>query len=155
MAVESGLSVDDVKEDARSILEEMSQNLQLSFIRLMGYVLSKVFKRLFSGVFVNVEGLSTVRTADTPHRYGGRSLLLFLCVATCPLWRMRDLQFKSHTILIKIKNNVTPSHNVINLNVFKGVLMRYKLICVVITLYCCSHSCQPSTAFVAQWITYV
>lgn len=67
IAVESGLSLEEVKEDARSILEEMSQNLQLSFIRLMGYVLSKVFKRLFSGVFINMEGLNTVRTADTLH----------------------------------------------------------------------------------------
>lgn len=63
IAVETGLSVDEVKEDARSILEEMSQNLQLSFIRLMAYVLSKVFKRLFSGVFVNVEGLNTLQQA--------------------------------------------------------------------------------------------
>lgn len=63
IALETGLSVDEVKEDARSILEEMSQNLQLSFIRLMGYVLAKVFKRLFSGVFVNVEGLNTLQQA--------------------------------------------------------------------------------------------
>lgn len=57
--------MDEVREDARGILEEMSQNLQLSFIRLMGYVLSKVFKRLFSGIFVNVEGLNMVSTTDT------------------------------------------------------------------------------------------
>lgn len=56
--------MDEVKEDARSILEEMSQNLQLSFIRLMSYVLTKVFKRLFSGIFVNVDGLNSVRTAN-------------------------------------------------------------------------------------------
>lgn len=64
VAKETGLSVDEVKEDARSILEEMSQNLQLSFIRLMSYVLTKVFKRLFSGIFVNVDGLNSVRTAN-------------------------------------------------------------------------------------------
>lgn len=86
VALETGLSVDEVKEDARSILEEMSQNLQLSFIRLMAYMLSKVFKRLFSGVFINVEGLNTVRTANTPHRYRWRSSLPYLCAATCPLW---------------------------------------------------------------------
>ncbi|XP_075900649.1 dihydroxyacetone phosphate acyltransferase [Nelusetta ayraudi] len=63
IALETGLSVDEVKEDARSILEEMSQNLQLSFIRLMSYVLTKVFKRLFSGIFVNVEGLNTLQQA--------------------------------------------------------------------------------------------
>lgn len=75
IALETGLSVDEVKEDARSILEEMSQNLQLSFIRLMGYVLAKVFKRLFSGVFVNVEGLNTVRAANTRYWFRRRSLL--------------------------------------------------------------------------------
>jgi len=42
------------------ILDEMSQNLQLGFIRLMSYLLSKVLKRLFSGIFVNVEGLAMV-----------------------------------------------------------------------------------------------
>lgn len=68
IAKETGLSVDEVKEDARSILEEMSQNLQLNFIRLMSYVLTKVFKRLFSGIFVNVEGLNSVRTANRRHR---------------------------------------------------------------------------------------
>lgn len=57
--------MDEVREDARGILEEMSQNLQLSFIRLMGYVLSKVFKRLFSSIFVNVEGLNMVSSTHT------------------------------------------------------------------------------------------
>lgn len=60
--METGSSVETVREEARSILEEMSQNLQLRFIRLMGYTLSKVFKRLFSSIFVNMEGLNRVRT---------------------------------------------------------------------------------------------
>lgn len=60
--METGSSVEEVREDARGILEEMSQNLQLGFIRLMAYVLSKVFKRLFSSVLVNMEGLNAVRT---------------------------------------------------------------------------------------------
>lgn len=60
--METGSSVETVREEARHILEEMSQNLQLSFIRLMGYTLSKVFKRLFSSIFVNMEGLNRVRT---------------------------------------------------------------------------------------------
>lgn len=65
ITLETGLSMDEVREDARGILEEMSQNLQLSFIRLMGYVLSKVFKRLFSGIFVNMEGLNMVSSTNT------------------------------------------------------------------------------------------
>lgn len=59
------MTVKEVREDARAILEEMSQNLQLGFIRLMAYTLSKVFKRLFSSIFVNLEGLTTVSTVNS------------------------------------------------------------------------------------------
>lgn len=60
--METGSSVEDVREEASGILEEMSQNLQLGCIRVMGYTLNKVLKRLFRSIFVNMEGLSTVRT---------------------------------------------------------------------------------------------
>uniref|UniRef100_A0A3Q3WQF2 Phospholipid/glycerol acyltransferase domain-containing protein n=1 Tax=Mola mola TaxID=94237 RepID=A0A3Q3WQF2_MOLML len=63
VAAETGSSVEEVKEDALGILEEMSQNLQLGFIRLMAYMLTKVFKRLFSGIFVNMEGLNMLQQA--------------------------------------------------------------------------------------------
>lgn len=62
IAMETGSSVEEVREEARGILEEMSQNLQLRFIRLMAYTFNKVFKRLFSSIFVNMEGLNRVRT---------------------------------------------------------------------------------------------
>lgn len=54
----------EVREDARSLLEEMSHNLQLGFIRLMAYTFSKVFKRLFSNIFVNMDGLNLVRNVQ-------------------------------------------------------------------------------------------
>lgn len=60
--METGSSVEEVREDACGILEEMSQNLQMGFIRLMAYTFTKVMKRLFTSVFVNMERLSTVRT---------------------------------------------------------------------------------------------
>lgn len=63
IATETGLSVEEVKEDARHLLEEMSQNLQLGFIRLMAYTLSKVFKRLFTNIYVNIEGLNMLQQA--------------------------------------------------------------------------------------------
>lgn len=63
IAVETGSSVEKVREEACGILEEMSQNLQLGFIRLMGYTLTKVFKRVFTGIFVNLEGLNTLQQA--------------------------------------------------------------------------------------------
>lgn len=58
--METGLSVAEVKEDAHVLLEEMSQNLQLGFVRLMGYTLSKVLKGLFTNIYVNMEGLGMV-----------------------------------------------------------------------------------------------
>ncbi|KAI3364375.1 hypothetical protein L3Q82_011175, partial [Scortum barcoo] len=61
--MEMGSTVEEVREEARGILAEMSQNLQLGFIRLMGYTLSKVFKRLFSRILVNMEGLNMLQQA--------------------------------------------------------------------------------------------
>lgn len=61
IAVETRSSVEEVKEEARRTLEEMSQNLQLGFIRLMGFTLTKVFKKLFSSIYVNMDGLSTLQ----------------------------------------------------------------------------------------------
>lgn len=63
IAMETSLSVEEVKEDARHLLEEMSQNLQLGFIRLMAYTLSKVFKRLYTNIYVNMEGLNMLQQA--------------------------------------------------------------------------------------------
>ncbi|XP_072218113.1 dihydroxyacetone phosphate acyltransferase isoform X2 [Leuresthes tenuis] len=57
------MSVEKVREAMMGILDEMSQNLQLGFIRLMGYIVGKVFKRLFSGIFVNLEGLGMLQQA--------------------------------------------------------------------------------------------
>ncbi|XP_047674336.1 dihydroxyacetone phosphate acyltransferase isoform X2 [Tachysurus fulvidraco] len=67
ISMESGEPLEGVKEEAVSILEEMSQNLQLSFIRLMGFALTKVFKRLFSSIRVNEDGLSRLHQAIQEH----------------------------------------------------------------------------------------
>lgn len=67
--MEMGSSVEEVREDACGILEEMSQNLQLGFIRLMAYTLTKVLKRLFTSVYVNMEGLNMVGTDLTQILY--------------------------------------------------------------------------------------
>ncbi|XP_029281141.1 LOW QUALITY PROTEIN: dihydroxyacetone phosphate acyltransferase [Cottoperca gobio] len=63
VAMETGSSVEEVREEVCGLLEEMSQNLQLGFIRLLGYMISKVFKRVFSGIFVNMEGLNALQQA--------------------------------------------------------------------------------------------
>ncbi|TRY88474.1 hypothetical protein DNTS_005155 [Danionella cerebrum] len=56
--VESDEPREAVLDEASSLLDEMSQNLQLGFIRLLGFTLSKVFKSLFSAIHVNEDGLS-------------------------------------------------------------------------------------------------
>lgn len=61
IATEKALSLEEVREEASVILEEMSQKLQMGFIRLMAYMLSKVLKRIFTGIHVNTEGLNAVR----------------------------------------------------------------------------------------------
>uniref|UniRef100_A0A3P8SE38 Si:ch73-21k16.5 n=1 Tax=Amphiprion percula TaxID=161767 RepID=A0A3P8SE38_AMPPE len=63
VAVETGSPLEMVMGDARSILEEMSQNLQLGFIRLMAFTLTKVFKKLFRSIFINMDGLNTLQQA--------------------------------------------------------------------------------------------
>ncbi|XP_064197083.1 dihydroxyacetone phosphate acyltransferase isoform X1 [Anguilla rostrata] len=61
MSVESGEPLEVIREEAAGILEEMSQNLQLGFIRLLGFILSKVFKRLFRKIYINDDGLQRLQ----------------------------------------------------------------------------------------------
>uniref|UniRef100_A0A3B3X220 Phospholipid/glycerol acyltransferase domain-containing protein n=1 Tax=Poecilia mexicana TaxID=48701 RepID=A0A3B3X220_9TELE len=53
----------EVRDEACGIMREMSQNLQLRFIRLLGFVVRKVFKRIFSAIYVNMEGLQALQQA--------------------------------------------------------------------------------------------
>ncbi|XP_068564923.1 dihydroxyacetone phosphate acyltransferase [Cebidichthys violaceus] len=63
IATETGASLEEVREEACGILDEMSQSLQMGFIRLLAYILTKVLKRLFTGVHVNIEGLNALQQA--------------------------------------------------------------------------------------------
>ncbi|KAG7265890.1 LOW QUALITY PROTEIN: hypothetical protein CRUP_009494 [Coryphaenoides rupestris] len=67
VAAETGSSVEAVEEQAGAILREMSQNLQLSSIRLLGYAFSKTMRRLYTGVHVNMDGLDRLRQATQEH----------------------------------------------------------------------------------------
>lgn len=58
---ESLTSADALREEAREILEEMSHRLRMGAIRFFAFVLSKVFKQIFSKVCVNEEGIQKVR----------------------------------------------------------------------------------------------
>uniref|UniRef100_A0A673GVY2 Si:ch73-21k16.5 n=1 Tax=Sinocyclocheilus rhinocerous TaxID=307959 RepID=A0A673GVY2_9TELE len=50
-------------EEASALLDEMSQNLQLGFIRLLGSIMNKVFKSVFSSIHVNEDGLTRLQQA--------------------------------------------------------------------------------------------
>ncbi|MED6293489.1 hypothetical protein CHARACLAT_011131 [Characodon lateralis] len=63
VAVETGSSVEEVRDEVCRILREMSQNLQLRFIRLMAFTVRKVFKRIFSAIYVNMEGVNALQQA--------------------------------------------------------------------------------------------
>ncbi|KAL7872543.1 hypothetical protein SRHO_G00075260 [Serrasalmus rhombeus] len=67
VAAESGEPPECVKEEAAGILDKMAQNLQLSFIRLLGFSLSKIFKRLFRSIWVNEDGLARLQQAIQEH----------------------------------------------------------------------------------------
>lgn len=60
---ESLTGVDVLREEANEILEEMSHKLRIGAIRFFAFVLSKVFKQIFSKVCVNEEGIQKVRIA--------------------------------------------------------------------------------------------
>ncbi|XP_027896653.1 dihydroxyacetone phosphate acyltransferase isoform X1 [Xiphophorus couchianus] len=63
VALETESSVEEVRDKVCKIMWEMSQNLQLRFIRLMAFTFRKVFKRLFSAIYVNMEGLQALQQA--------------------------------------------------------------------------------------------
>ncbi|XP_042563907.1 dihydroxyacetone phosphate acyltransferase-like [Clupea harengus] len=67
IATESGNPVEVIREEASGILKEMSHNQQLSSIRLLGYTLSKVFKKIFRTILVNEDGLNRLREAIQEH----------------------------------------------------------------------------------------
>ncbi|XP_061669080.1 dihydroxyacetone phosphate acyltransferase [Syngnathoides biaculeatus] len=61
VAMETQSSPEEVRERAVAILDEMSQNLHLGFVRLMGFMLSKVLKRIYCSIYVNMDALQALR----------------------------------------------------------------------------------------------
>lgn len=64
---ESLTGVDVLREEANEILEEMSHKLRIGAIRFFAFVLSKVFKQIFSKVCVNEEGIQKLQRAVQEH----------------------------------------------------------------------------------------
>uniref|UniRef100_A0A8C4RHY6 Glyceronephosphate O-acyltransferase n=1 Tax=Erpetoichthys calabaricus TaxID=27687 RepID=A0A8C4RHY6_ERPCA len=65
---EWGEPAETFRKKATMILEEMADNLHLSAIRLLAFILSKVFKRVFRRIRVNTEGIERLKKAlsDNP-----------------------------------------------------------------------------------------
>ncbi|XP_063116111.1 dihydroxyacetone phosphate acyltransferase isoform X3 [Cavia porcellus] len=63
LSQESSQSVDVLREEASDILEEMSHKLRVGAIRFFAFVLSKIFKQIFSKVCVNEEGIQKLQRA--------------------------------------------------------------------------------------------
>lgn len=64
---ESLTGVDVLREEASEILEEMSHKLRIGAIRFFAFVLSKVFKQIFSKVCVNEDGIQKLQRAVQEH----------------------------------------------------------------------------------------
>lgn len=61
LVAESGRSLDDVEREAREILEQMGHHLTMKAIRFFGMLLSKSWKRIYQSIYVNPDGIETVR----------------------------------------------------------------------------------------------
>ncbi|XP_013786606.2 dihydroxyacetone phosphate acyltransferase-like, partial [Limulus polyphemus] len=57
VTIESNRTRQEVEADVNTILNEMTHNFQLGSVRLFGYMLSKVFKQLYTGLYVNLDGV--------------------------------------------------------------------------------------------------
>ena len=53
----------ELESQARSIVTELCHNRQLHWVRWTGLVLSRLVRRLYSGVWVNIEGVERLRSA--------------------------------------------------------------------------------------------
>lgn len=67
LSKESLTGMDVLREEASEILEEMSHKLRLGAIRFFAFVLSKIFKQIFSKVCVNEEGIQKLQRAVQEH----------------------------------------------------------------------------------------
>lgn len=67
LSKESLTGVDVLREEANEILEEMSHKLRIGAIRFFAFVLSKIFKQIFSKVCVNEEGIQKLQRAVQEH----------------------------------------------------------------------------------------
>ena len=61
VSFEQQVPIGDVRKEATAILEELGHTFSMGKVRGFAYVLIKVFKALFKRIYVNDEGIQTVR----------------------------------------------------------------------------------------------
>ncbi|XP_076318981.1 dihydroxyacetone phosphate acyltransferase-like [Tachypleus tridentatus] len=64
---ERKMSQEEVTKAAGKILEEMSHNLQLSAIRLFGFLLAKFKKQVYTSIYVNLDGIEQLRDCSVEY----------------------------------------------------------------------------------------
>ncbi|UYV74827.1 hypothetical protein LAZ67_12001149 [Cordylochernes scorpioides] len=58
-------SKENIDEEVKKILREMSHNFQMTSVRFTGYLLAKVMKRIYNGIYVNIQGIEKVMEDGT------------------------------------------------------------------------------------------
>lgn len=86
---------DTIKQEARLILDEMAQNFNLKYVRFLGYILIKVFKRVYQHIYYNSNIYSRLNEAfktnnilylPTHRSYMDFILVSLICFHTdCPM----------------------------------------------------------------------
>ncbi|XP_013792383.1 dihydroxyacetone phosphate acyltransferase-like, partial [Limulus polyphemus] len=64
---EKKMSQEEVTKAAEKILQEMSHNLQLSAIRLFGFLLAKFKKQVYTSIYVNLDGIEQLRACSVEY----------------------------------------------------------------------------------------
>ena len=80
----ANLKREDVMTEARKILDEMAHQFDLKYVRLLGYILIKVFARIYKHIYVNCDAfanLSVVKSRPTILLPLHRSYMDFLLVS--------------------------------------------------------------------------
>ncbi|XP_062980477.1 dihydroxyacetone phosphate acyltransferase [Elgaria multicarinata webbii] len=67
LSKETGESPDIIQEEAAEILDEMGHSMHMGAIRFFAFTLSKLFKCLFTSIYVNEDGMQKLQQAIQEH----------------------------------------------------------------------------------------
>ncbi|GIX84646.1 dihydroxyacetone phosphate acyltransferase [Caerostris extrusa] len=67
LSEEKGCTEEEIEEQARDIIDEMSHNFSFRVIRFFGYVLSKFMKSVYGRIFVNKKGMEKIASISNQY----------------------------------------------------------------------------------------